>query len=163
MAIKLLSSNELKIVQDLAYAIWPDTFKDILSSEQIKYMLNWMYDLETLKKQAENGQLFFIYTENDQPVGFMGIEPFYPSKSELKIHKIYVLPQTQGAGIGKKLIQKAIAVAQEKEIQKLVLNVNRFNKAVTFYQHIGFTIDYEENIDIGNGFLMEDFVLKYAI
>jgi len=163
MAIKLLSPNELQIVQDLAYAIWPDTFKDILSPEQIDYMLNWMYDLETLRKQAENGQLFYVYTENEVPVGFMGIEPFYLSKSELKIHKIYVLPQTQGSGIGKMLIQKAIAVAQEKDIQKLVLNVNRFNKAVTFYQHLGFTIDYEENIDIGNGFWMEDFVLKYDI
>lgn len=163
MAIKLLSPNELKVVQDLAYATWPDTFMEILSGEQIEYMLNWMYNLETLQKQAENGQLFYVYMDNEIPVGFMGIEPFYPSKNELKIHKIYVLPKTQGAGIGKKLIQKAITVAQEKEIQKLVLNVNRFNKAVTFYQHLGFTIDYEENINIGNGFWMEDYVLKYTI
>lgn len=160
MELKLLSSNELKIVQDLAYATWPDTFKDILTSEQINYMLEWMYNLETLRKQAEDGHLFYVYLDIGVPVGFMGIEPNHPTQDALKIHKIYVLPHTQGSGVGKKLILKAKEVAQEKGISKLVLNVNRFNKAVSFYQYLGFEIEYEENIDIGNGYLMEDYVMR---
>lgn len=159
MVLKLLSSNELKIVQDLAYATWPDTFKDILTSEQIHYMLEWMYNLETLRKQVEDGHLFYVYLDKGVPLGFMGIEPNHPTQDSLKIHKIYVLPQTQGSGVGKKLLQKAMEVANDTGISKLVLNVNRFNKAVSFYQYIGFVIEYEENIDIGNGFLMEDFVM----
>ena len=163
MNIKLLSVDQLNIVQDLAYSTWPDTFKDILSSEQIEYMLEWMYNLETLRKQVESGHQFYILEDNLVPKGFIGIELNYPKKNRLKIQKLYVLPHLQGAGIGKKLIEKAIQVANQNGICELSLNVNRFNKAVTFYKHIGFTISYEENIDIGNGYLMEDYVMSYKL
>lgn len=161
--IRLLTSREMNIVQVLAHATWPDTFKEILSSEQITYMLDWMYNLETLAKQVDNGHTFYVYFENEIPLGFIGIELHHPTAEALKIHKLYVLPNTQGKGIGKQLITKAIEIAKANGINELILNVNRFNKAVEFYKNLGFTIAYEENIDIGNGYLMEDFVMKYAI
>jgi GNAT superfamily N-acetyltransferase len=163
MSIKLLSEDEMDQVQQLAYATWPDTFKNILSEEQIKYMLEWMYDLETLRKQAESGHQFYLYLENSVPLGFIGIEPHHPTVDSLKIHKLYVLPESQGSGVGKKLIAQAEKVAKELGIDKLILNVNRFNKAVEFYKHFGFVVDRQEDIDIGNGYLMEDFVMIYTL
>lgn len=163
MSIQSIASDEMKIIQDLAYLTWPDTFKNILSPEQIEYMLEWMYNLKTLREQSENGHHFFVYSENGNALGFIGLEAFYPEKDKLKIHKIYVLPNTQGKGIGKKLINKAIEIAKEKGIPNVILNVNRFNNAVGFYQNLGFKILYEENIDIGNGFLMEDYVMNLEL
>lgn len=163
MSIKLLSKHEMNLVRELAYATWPDTFKEILSKEQISYMLQWMYNEETLVRQVESGHHFYIYFENSKPLGFIGLELHHPTLDSLKIHKLYVLPETQGSGIGKKLIAHAEKVAKENEIQKLVLNVNRFNKAVEFYKHLGFMIQYEENIEIGNGYLMEDYVMQYLL
>lgn len=162
MSINLLSKQDLYQVKDLAYATWPDTFKGILSKEQIAYMLNWMYNLETLAQQVDAGHRFYTYSENLKPLGFIGLELYHPSSDALKIHKLYVLPETQGLGVGKKLIAKAKEVANEHGIKKLVLNVNRFNKAVEFYKHLGFIIDREENINIGNGYLMEDYVMEYC-
>jgi ribosomal protein S18 acetylase RimI-like enzyme len=63
-------------------------------------------------------------------------------------------------GIGKKLIEFVKKIANQSDMEGLLLNVNRFNKAVDFYKAIGFRVLYEENIDIGNGYLMEDFVMK---
>lgn len=163
MPIRSLSTSEMNIVQDLAHATWPDTFKEILSEDQIKYMLDWMYNLDTLEKQLNEGHLFFVYSENEKPLGFIGIELNSPKNNYLKIHKLYVLPQTQGKGIGKKLIDKAIEIAAGIGMETIRLNVNRFNNAVSFYQHLGFQIVFEENIDIGNGFLMEDYVLDLEI
>jgi len=163
MSIRLISGEEMVVIQDLAQRIWPDTFKEILTQEQIEYMLEWMYNPETLKKQVEQGHLFYIISENKIPLGFIGIEPNHPSAHQLKIHKLYVLPETQGSGLGKKLIQIAIDNASIRNISEIVLNVNRFNKAVTFYQHLGFSISYEENIDIGNGFWMEDYVMTLKV
>ena len=40
------------------------------------------------------------------------------------------------------------------------LNVNRFNKAIYFYQKNQFEIVEEVDIEIGNGYLMEDYVMK---
>jgi GNAT superfamily N-acetyltransferase len=163
MDIVELSPNQAPIIHDLAHRIWPDTFKDILSPEQLSYMLNWMYSIETLQRQMAKGQRFFVLKENQEPLGFIGIEENYPHKGQLKIHKLYVLPNLQGKGLGKQLIDFVAQLAKEQQLKLLTLNVNRFNKAVDFYTHIGFTIEFEENIEIGNGYLMEDYVMNYEI
>ncbi len=160
MDIRALKYDELIIVHEIAHATWPNTFKDILSQEQIMYMLNWMYDLKQLEGQFNQGHQFFVAEVDGKPVGFIGIEPNYPEKGLTKIHKIYILPNQQGLGIGKKLIEYVRELSIQSEKQGLLLNVNRFNKAVDFYKVLGFKTLFEENIDIGNGFLMEDYVMK---
>jgi ribosomal protein S18 acetylase RimI-like enzyme len=162
MPIKLVSPDQIKIIQDLAHLIWPETFKEILSPEQIQYMLEWMYNIKTLKDQAEKGHEFYIYSENGKALGFIGLEA-YSEQNKLKIHKIYVLPDIQGKGVGKKLLLKAIEIVKEKGISNVFLNVNRYNNAVGFYKKFGFEILYEENIDIGNGYLMEDYVMNLEL
>lgn len=163
MNIRALKREELSIVRELAHAIWPDTFKAILSQEQIQYMLNWMYDLKQLENQFGQGHQFYVAEIDKTPVGFIGIEPNHPEKGITKIHKIYILPNKQGLGIGKKLIEFIRVHALQSKMKGLLLNVNRFNKAVDFYKEIGFEILFEENIDIGNGYLMEDYVMGLEI
>jgi GNAT superfamily N-acetyltransferase len=163
MTIRKINTDEVGIIHDLAHKIWPSTFSEILSKEQISYMLNWMYNSATLKQQIEEGHQFFLAEENGAPNGFMGIQSNYPDKHSTKIHKLYVLPEIQGKGTGRLLIETAIEVAKNNRNDRLVLNVNRFNKAVSFYQRIGFEILLEENIDIGNGYLMEDYVMERTI
>ena len=130
MEIRQLGIEELGIVTALARAIWPPTFRDILSPEQLEFMLNWMYDEDTLRSQFHNKNDFFVMETGDKPVGFMGIEAHHPLPNQLKIHKLYVLPETQGSGAGRKFIEYALEMAKEKGISALTLNVNRFNKAV---------------------------------
>ena len=163
IAINLLSKNEMVVVREIAQITWPITYREILSSEQLDYMFEWMYNLETLQNQVEEGQLFYVLKENGKPLGFIGIELFSSKKNDLKIQKIYVLPDAQGKGVGKKLIEKAIEIAQEKGIEQVILNVNRFNKAVSFYQKLDFKITSEVNVDIGKGYLMEDYIMNYTI
>ena len=163
MKIRALNRNELMIVHEIAHLTWPDTFKEILSKDQIEYMLNWMYNLNLLENQVDQGHLFFVAEHEGKPAGFIGIEPNHPEKGITKIHKIYILPSMQGMGIGKKLIDHVIDLSVQSNISALLLNVNRFNNAVHFYKSQGFEILHEENIDIGNGYLMEDFVMRLSI
>ena len=163
IAIDLLSKNDMVVVREIAQITWPITYREILSSEQLDYMFEWMYNLETLQNQVEEGQLFYVLKENGKPLGFIGIELFSSEKNDLKIQKIDVLPDAQGKGVGKKLIEKAIEIAQEKGIEQVILNVNRFNKAVSFYKKLDFKITSEVNIDIGKGYLMEDYIMNYTI
>lgn len=160
MKIEQLQQYELERVQKIAHLTWPDTFKNILSPEQIDYMLNWMYNVDTLSEQLEMGHHFYILTDNGEDVGFIGIQPHYPTMAETKLHKIYILPSCQGKGAGLILMEKAEEVALKSSTELLVLNVNRYNKATSFYQKIGFEITKEEDIEIGNGYLMEDYVMS---
>ncbi|MBL1280724.1 MAG: GNAT family N-acetyltransferase [Fluviicola sp.] len=161
--VKQIHSEEIFIVNQLAHQIWPTTFKDILSEEQIKYMLDWMYDVNTLQEQVKTGFLYYLLTENGKACGFLGLEPNFPDADYLRIHKLYVLPEKQGKGFGRELFNQAMNVAFDLDCHSIHLNVNRFNKASEFYQYLGFKITKEEDIDIGKGFLMEDFVMELRV
>lgn len=161
--IRELEKSELAIVQELAHKIWPSTFGKILSKEQINYMLDWMYKLETLVQQKEEGHRFFCY-ENEQgiPIAFLAVAKDLES-NRLKIHKLYVLPEKQVKGVGKALLFKAFEFAKAQGMSTIYLNVNRHNKAVGFYQKMGMKITREEDISIGNGYLMEDYVFEIEL
>ena len=149
-----LTKEELQYVQDLAHRTWPSTFRDILTPAQIKYMLDWMYNLDTLAQQFQMGQRFYAVKQNEQFLGFAAIELNHPEPGKVKLHKLYVLPEQHGKGLGKMLLDSVVETARNEQLQFLVLNVNRYNVAVNFYQHYGFSILKEEVIDIGNGFIM---------
>jgi ribosomal protein S18 acetylase RimI-like enzyme len=161
--IRSLQRDELHMVQEVAHATWPSTFAEILTIEQVEYMLNWMYNNQQLVENLDKGHEFYGFFENDKVLGFMEVEASIQVSSVLKIHKLYVLPTLQGSGIGRQLIHQAVACAKIHKNNSVILNVNRFNKAVSFYQKLGFTILKEEDISIGNGYLMEDYVMQLEV
>ncbi|MFC5627275.1 GNAT family N-acetyltransferase [Algoriphagus winogradskyi] len=161
--IRPASKEDLKLVQSIAYRTWPDTFGEILSPSQIDYMLNWFYDIPHLEEQFENGHIFLLAYEDGVELGFTGIQPNL-KPGQTKIHKIYILPTAQGKGIGKKLIQAIKKIALENEQSSLLLNVNKYNTgAIEFYEYLGFVNIKEEVIDIGNGYVMDDYVFELKL
>lgn len=153
------SKLDLEQVTKLAHRIWPSTFKDILSEDQLNFMLNWMYDLKQLEMQYNNGHLFFLAKENEECIGFMGLEPHFPEEGILRIHKFYLLQEYQGKSIGKWMLNQAEKWAVDNKMHALHLNVNRYNSAVEFYKKTGFEIILTEDIDIGQGYYMNDYVM----
>jgi len=153
--------NDLKLIQEIAYKTWPLTYGEILSKEQLDYMLNLIYSDEALTEQYEKKeQLFYLVSNSESTLGFIGIEHNYKNGAVTRIHKIYLLPETQGKGIGKIVIEEIEKLALQNNSTSLSLNVNRFNNALRFYQKLGFEVTDEVNIDIGNGYLMEDYVME---
>lgn len=154
-------THDIPTIRAIAHTTWFPTFEGILSKEQIGYMLKMMYSVESLTEQMEiKRHHFFLAKENDQALGFISIELNYQNQPVAKIHKIYILPAAQGKGIGQFLMQKAEAAALKHNIKTLWLNVNRYNKALGFYEKLGYKNIQTEDIDIGNGYLMEDYVLE---
>jgi len=153
--------SDIKLIQNIVHITWPITYGEILSKEQLDYMLSLFYSDEALTDQYnKKEQLFYMIYEDETNLGFIGIEHNYSGKPATKIHKIYLLPETQGKGIGKKVIDEIANLALENNSTALILNVNRFNSALGFYKKIGFEVVDEVNIDIGEGYLMEDYVMS---
>jgi diamine N-acetyltransferase len=151
------------IIESIAYQTWPVTFGDILSETQINYMLKMMYSQEALQEQVSvKNHVFYLAKENDDYLGYVSYQLDYKGVNQAKIHKIYLLPASQGRGVGQLLIAKVRDIAIQHNQAKLTLNVNRYNKAVGFYEKIGFKVTATEDIDIGEGFLMEDFVMEMS-
>ena len=161
IVITKATEADLSLIQDMAHQTWPQTFSAILSLEQIEFMLDMMYSQEALKAQInEKNHVFLLAREGDDYLGYISYELNYQNEQLTKIHKIYLLPVSQGKGVGRQLIDTVANIAVKQANNRLGLNVNRYNKAVQFYERRGFSIIDQQTIDIGNGFLMDDFVME---
>jgi|JI7StandDraft_1071085.scaffolds.fasta_scaffold97101_2 GNAT superfamily N-acetyltransferase len=155
------TDSQFTAVIAIAYEVWPKTYGTILTEAQLEYMLNMMYSVSALQEQANFKQHHFVLIYADgEAVGFASYEHNANESGKTKIHKIYILSSQQGKGTGKTLIdyieQQALAFGDKA----LFLNVNKYNSAIHFYQKTGFVIAKEEVIDIGNGFVMDDYVME---
>lgn len=160
LSIRFANINDINTIGFLAQQIWPDTYKDILSGQQLAYMMNLFYNPAPLKDQMTNQKHVFVLIEDENnPVGFASYS-LIKEPGIYKLHKIYVLPSQQGKGLGKTIIDFILNDIRPKGAAALQLNVNRNNKAKTFYERLGFTVIKEEDIDIGNHFFMNDYVME---
>ncbi len=126
-AIRKATADDAQTIRDLAEKTWWDAYSPILEEEQISFMLNEIYDVEKLRHQLENNiQTFLILTEGDKPVGFAAFSPREVNPEVYKLHKLYCLPETQGKGYGKVMINEVI-----KQNQK---GVAKCSKSVAFPQ-----------------------------
>lgn len=162
--ITCATTDDVPAIQAVAEATWPHTFAEILTPEQIRYMLDWMYNTDVLRKTILSpGHAFWLYKEEDQLLGFAGIEHQYNGKKATKLHKIYVLPTAQGKRVGQLLLEHIMLESKDAGSETLVLNVNKYNKATGFYERFGFRIIAEEVIDIGNGYVMDDYIMGLTL
>jgi ribosomal protein S18 acetylase RimI-like enzyme len=158
-----VDSSHLSIIEQLARKIWPVAYFEILSKEQLDYMLDMFYSEEALLAQLEIGHIFYLVQNNlGDFLGFVSYEiNCEPNKT--KVHKIYVLPETQGLGLGKLLYKKVRKEALKANQKAIFLNVNKYNNAQHFYTKLGFKIVKEEVIDIGRGYIMDDYVMEVKL
>lgn len=164
--VKIITAHpqQLQVVREIALVTWPHTFGEILSPEQIGYMMNMMYSPAALQQQTEEkGHVFLLADVDGIFGGFAAYELNYKQQPVCKLHKIYILPSMQGKQVGKALVDEVARIAREAGMQRISLNVNRENKATGFYERLGFAKTGEEDIDIGNGFFMNDAIMEMPL
>lgn len=154
------SAEDIPTIITIQEKTWEPTYRDILSQEQIDYMFEKIYSPASLKHQIESGHHFIILLNGNNPEGFSSVHEEKPGK--FKLHKIYVLPSTQGTGAGKYLLRETEDYVRSAGGTVLSLNVNRYNKARTFYEKMGFRIVGEEDIPIGP-YWMNDYILEKTL
>lgn len=162
LIIRHADTEDINSIGFLAHQIWPATYGHILAKEQLDYMLQMMYSPASLKKQMQQEHVFLIAELDEEPVGFASFSPT-PDAGTFKLHKIYVRTDIQGKGLGKALIYAVAEEIREKNAHCLRLNVNRHNMAKDFYERLGFVVVKEEDIDIGNGYFMNDYVMEKTL
>ena len=153
--------TEIKKVSSLAREIWQEHYIPIIGVEQVEYMLSNFQSVTAIEKQIQDGYEYYLLINNGAPVGYMsyGIESNY-----IFLSKIYVLASSRGKGIGKKAIQYVLDSAKKSQLDFIRLTVNKHNlQSIAAYQKIGFMVASEQVKPIGNGFVMDDYVLELWI
>lgn len=163
IVLRKAKEADIQIITDLAERIWPQTYSDYISEEQLRYMLDLMYGKAELLSQLQKGYHFIIADGGKEDVGFACLSLTEPETATYKLHKLYVLPEMHGKGVGKILINEVKNIAVRRGGKFLQLNVNRNNKAADFYKKIGFYIKETVDVNIGNGFFMNDYVMELEI
>jgi N-acetylglutamate synthase-like GNAT family acetyltransferase len=158
--IRKATVNDIDTILQIADTTWWATYSAILEREQIEFMLAEIYSAEKIEKQIfQNLQTYLLLAEEGTPVAFAAYSPRDENPDIYKLHKLYCLPQTQGKGYGKILINEIAEKTREAGKKVLELNVNRYNQAKSFYEKMGFVIAYEEDIAIGP-YWMNDYVMR---
>ncbi|MFM7895279.1 MAG: GNAT family N-acetyltransferase, partial [Flavobacterium sp.] len=96
MKLVKANSEHISIIIDLTKKIWPVAYGEILSKAQLEYMIDKFYNETALYELMQKGHVFYLaQDDNDKYVGFVSYE-INSEPNKTKIHKIYVLPETQG-------------------------------------------------------------------
>ena len=162
ITIRNATINDIELIRELTFKVWPQTYSSIISKEQIDYMLEMMYSNKSLALQMAEGSQFIIVQDTKRPVGFASYKPV--AINIYKLDKIYILQTQQGKGIGKFVIDYILQQTKDRGAESLQLQVNRNNiNAKSFYEKIGFSIIQEADFEIGNGYFMNDFIMEKKI
>jgi len=159
---KAIKPPNFKEVQQLASEIWNDNYTGIISQEQIDYMLDLMYNTKRLQQDLNEGYQWELIINNGETIGYLA----YVIKKDNRVFlsKIYLKTSVQGIGLGKLALNRVKEYAKNKDCKSVYLTVNKRNiKGVRAYKKTGFTIITEEITDIGNGYVMDDYVFELGI
>lgn len=158
--IRPATSADVQTIADLADKIWRCHYPGIITNEQIDYMLAQRYNAEALAVQLANpAEWFDLAMIGGEPSGFAHYIRL--SDDEIKLDKLYLLPELHGLGYGSRLIYHVKKRARELGGKTLVLSVNKQNqKAINAYLTSGFSIRDSVVVDIGGGFVMDDFLME---
>jgi len=160
MQIVPASARDWPIIENIAHRSWAHAYAAVLPREQIDFMLQKSYSKDGILDAMQAGQRFFLLTCDSVRSGFMALFP--KTAAILRIEKLYLLPEVQGRGFGRLLVDFAISQAKETGSSVIELNVNRGNSAYSFYLKQGFRTVREVDIPYF-GFVLDDYVMQLTI
>lgn len=158
------TDSQFAEIAAIAREIWHEHYSSIISHQQIDYMLEKGYALEVIQKEVkEQGVHYDQIFDGNEFVGYAAYGPIEEANT-LKLHKLYVKVNRHGKGFGKYLLEHVNAFAKKNGYARIILQVNKKNeKAIRAYTRFGFSVREEKVFDIGNGFVMDDYILQKLV
>ena len=152
-----LAAHDLPAVRELAARAWWSHYPGIISDEQIRYMLEWMYSLEQLQDDLSRGVQFEGAYKQGVLIGFAAWESL--DNAAAYLHKLYIDPDMLGSGLGSQLLARVKQNSKIPGNTELRLAVNKRNhRAIRAYERNGFKCLESVCNDIGRGYVMDDYV-----
>lgn len=159
--IRRAEIGDIPLIRSLADICFRHTYREILSPEQMEYMMEWMYSSESLYRQMQqDGHMYYLCFDGpNKPMGYVSVSR--ESDDLFHLQKIYLLPERQHGGLGRQLFQTVVNHVRSVHpgACTIELNVNRNNPAVGFYEHLGMHKARQGDFEIGNGFYMNDYIM----
>lgn len=154
---------ELRQIAELADEIWHECFVGIISNGQIDYMVEKFQSLGAMTEQIENqGYTYFAVRDNGELCGYIGGKP--EEDDRFFLSKLYLHKNSRGRGIASLMLAKVFDEARKTGKKRVYLTVNKHNdRAIAVYKKTGFVTVDTAVTDIGNNYVMDDFIMEYKL
>ena len=157
---KVITKQQIKILSETANTVWHEAYKNIISLNQIDYMVEKFQSFNSLVK-AINKDIYYLIKDNNIVIGYIGL---HEEDNKMFLSKLYILKEYRGKQVASKTFEFIEHLSRNRKLKSIWLTVNRNNKhAIDIYKHKGFVVTKTQITDIGNGFVMDDFVFEKKI
>lgn len=164
MSIAFVSVTTAEQVTELcarAREIWEEHFTPIIGESQVEYMLLKFQSVPAVTAQLERGYRYFLFKEEGETVGYTGIEG---QEGKLFLSKLYIRRESRGKKYASRAVQFLCGLCREEGLSSIWLTVNRHNdRTIAIYKKLGFAVTREQVTDIGNGFVMDDYIMEKPV
>ncbi|MCI8850651.1 MAG: GNAT family N-acetyltransferase [Erysipelotrichaceae bacterium] len=156
------NEQQIEALAACAKEIWNEYFTSLISQTQIDYMVEKFQSAPALKKAIfENSYTYYMVCDNDKPIAYCGIQV---QKDRLFLSKLYVKKAYRKQGISSWLLKSCIEYAKKHRCHAIYLTCNKYNEnSLAMYHHKGFQIIDTQEAEIGEGFIMDDYILELAL
>ncbi len=156
----VLDEKQMQKVASLAEDIWYEHYGRLLGEKQIAYMLEKFQSVSAIEEQQRHGYQYYLITYDGDAHGYIGLQP---QGNTLFLSKLYLQKQARGKGIARQALDMTREICREKGLSSIYLTVNKHNSSKQVYEALGFKTTREEVTDIGNGFVMDDYIMEILI
>lgn len=158
--VRAVTDSDIKDIAVLAGEIWHEHFTDIIGEEQVNYMVEKFQSYSALKEQIENGYEYYKIYVGQTMAGYTGV---HEDNGALFLSKLYIKKDFRGHHLATDAFRYLAGLCNERKLSKIWLTCNKHNaNTLAVYKHLGFEITDEQVADIGNGFVMDDYILTYS-
>ncbi|HIV68474.1 MAG TPA: GNAT family N-acetyltransferase [Candidatus Butyricicoccus stercorigallinarum] len=156
-----VTDADIEALAVLATEIWHEFFPGIISVEQVDYMVEQFQSAPALRRQLAEGYRYELVYADGEPIGYIGV---HPEEDLLFLSKLYLKKQYRGRGCGRKMIDHVAALARQLDKSGVYLTVNRHNDhTIAVYHATGFETVRTQVADIGNGYVMDDYIMQLSV
>lgn len=157
----ITQKTEIEQLSIFAQTIFIDYYTNLIGQEQSEYMADLFLSQTAINQLIKSGAIFRMIYKDSIPVGFC---EYIKQDNRVFLSKLYVKKEYRKLGFGRLLLNDCIAYARSIDIDAIYLTVNKGNiNSINVYKHIGFKqIDSVVN-DIGNGYVMDDYIMELSI
>lgn len=153
------SEAQLATAATLAHEIWYEYYVPLIGRAQVDYMVARFQSVPAMAQQMREGYEYFLVERGGRSIGYCAVQP-RPAEQSLFLSKLYLLAAERGAGTGRRCMEFIEQLARQRGLKLLWLTVNKGNPAVNAYKRLGFRVAADLVMDIGDGFVMDDFRME---
>ena len=169
IGIRFATEDDAELIAELSRRTFYETFAAQNSKENMDMHMAQYYAVEKIRAELKDPlNIFFMAYDGSRPAGYVKMNEHIKEESKelespVEIERIYAVKEMIGKGVGKILMEKCLAIANEKNKKTVWLGVWESNKrAIEFYTRWGFEKFSDHIFPVGND-PQKDWLMKRSV